>query len=82
MNKPLCQHPAPEDRQDDPEVAAAKETLLLLNEQADELRAHLATLRQSLREIRRDFSESQAAQLREANEELVLAALHANTIAE
>jgi diguanylate cyclase (GGDEF)-like protein len=82
MNKPLCQHPSPSDRQDDSEVAAAKETLQLLNEQAEELRAHLTTLRQSLREIRRDFSENQAAQLREANEELVLAALHANTIAE
>lgn len=63
-------------------MVAAKETLRLLNEQSEELRTHLTTLRQSLREIRRDFSDNQAALLREANEELVLAALHANMIAE
>jgi diguanylate cyclase (GGDEF)-like protein len=82
MNEPLSQHPSPNDRQDDSEVTAAKETVALLNQQAEELRTHLSTLRQSLREIRRDFGENQANQLREANEELVLAALHANTIAE
>ncbi len=63
-------------------MAAAKETLLLLNEQAGELRTHLASLRQSLRETRQDISGNQDKQLRETNEELVLAALHANTIAE
>lgn len=74
--------PPPEDLSDTSEVAASKRTLRLLNEQAQELRTHLGRLRQSLREARRDFSESQAAKLRRANEELVLAALHANTIAE
>ena len=76
------QSPSPSVRRDDSDVAAAKETLRLLNEQAQELRVHLATLRQSLRDTRHDFSENQSNQLREANEELVLAALHANTIAE
>lgn len=79
----MAEHaPPPEDLPDASEVAASKQTLRLLNEQAQELRSHLGTLRQSLRQARRDFSESQAAQLRRANEELVLAALHANTIAE
>lgn len=82
MDEPLAQPPTPADRQDDSEVAASKETLRLLNEQAQELRTHLTMLQQSLRGGRRDFSGNQAAQLREANEELLLAALHANTIAE
>ncbi len=66
----------------DPEMATASATLTLLNKQAEELRAHLATLRRSLADVQRDFSESRAAQLKEANEKLVLAVVHADTIAE
>lgn len=82
MNEPRSQLAAPGDRLGDSEVAAARETVHLLNEQAEQLRTQLTTLRQSVREIRRDFSDNQATQLKEANEELVLAALHANEIAE
>jgi diguanylate cyclase (GGDEF)-like protein len=63
-------------------VVAATRALALLNEQADGLRAELAKLRQNLAEVQRDFDETRTAQLREANEQLVLAALHADTIAE
>lgn len=63
-------------------MAAATRTLALLNEQADGLRAELLALRQDLAEVQRDFSEAQGAELREAYEQLVLAALHAETIAE
>ncbi|HUH30084.1 MAG TPA: diguanylate cyclase [Rhodanobacter sp.] len=82
MDKPVSQPQAPGRRQEDSGVAAPKDTLRLLNAQAQGLRAHLTMLRRTPRGVRRDFSENQMAQLREANEELVLAALHANTIAE
>jgi diguanylate cyclase (GGDEF)-like protein len=82
MDKPVSQPQVPDRRQEDSGVAAPKDTLRLLNAQAQGLRAHLTTLRHPPRGVRRDVSENQMAQLREANEELVLAALHANTIAE
>ena len=53
-----------------------------LNQQAERLRTRLAKLRQNLAQVRHDFSDSHAAQLKEANEKLVLAALHADTNAE
>jgi diguanylate cyclase len=53
-----------------------------LNQQAERLRTRLAKLRQNLAQVQRDVSESHAAQLKEANEQLVLAALHADTNAE
>jgi len=63
-------------------VAAATRTLALLNQQADALRTQLVELRRDLANGQRDFSAVRAAQLREANGQLVLAALHAETIAE
>ena len=63
-------------------VVAATRALALLNEQADGLRAELVKLRQNLAEVQRDFDETRIAELLEANEQLVLAALHADTIAE
>ena len=64
------------------EVVAAARALALLIRQTDEVRAELARLRQDLAEVRQDFSELRAAQLLEANERLVLAALHAQASAE
>ena len=69
-------------RNSDPAAAAAKGTLFQLNQQAERLRTHLAKLRQNLAQVQRDCSESHAAQLQEANEKLVLAALQADTNAE
>ena len=66
----------------DPAAAAAKGTLVQLNQQVERLRTHLAKLRQNLAQVQHDYSESHAAQLQEANEKLVLAALHADTNAE
>jgi len=65
----------------DPVVTTAR-TLASLDEQADAVRAELARLRQDLAQVQHDFSEARAAQLLEANEQLVLAALRAETIAE
>jgi diguanylate cyclase (GGDEF)-like protein len=66
----------------DGKVVAATRALALLNEQADGLRAELVKLRQNLAEVQRDFDGTRTAELRESNEQLVLAALHADTIAE
>ncbi len=64
------------------QVAAATRTLARLNEQADAVRAELARMLTSLADVRRDLSGKRGADLREANEQLVLAALQAETIAE
>ncbi|MEO8187451.1 MAG: GGDEF domain-containing protein [Burkholderiaceae bacterium] len=63
-------------------VAAATRTLAVLNKQADGLRTELVQLRQDVAEGQRDFSAERTSQLQEANGQLVLAALHAETIAE
>jgi diguanylate cyclase len=70
------------DRGDPRLVAAAARTLEQLKKQADGLRAELPRLRQLVAEARRQFDGSRAAQLRDANEQLVLSALHAETIAD
>jgi len=57
-------------------------SLAALNEQADAVRAELARLRQDLAQVQHDFSDRRATQLLEANEQLVLAALRAEAIAE
>ena len=64
------------------EVAAATRTLALLNQQADSLRAELVELRRDLAEVQRGFGEVRGAQLMEANQQLVLAALRAESIAQ
>jgi diguanylate cyclase (GGDEF)-like protein len=63
-------------------VAVAGKTLAQLRKQADGLRAELLRLRQAVAEARRQIGGSRAAQLRDANEQLVLSALHAETIAD
>lgn len=72
----MSSHP---DRAD---VAAAEHALALLNEQADEVRAEIVRSRRELAKVQREFGGSRAAQLVEANEQLVLAALQAETMAE
>ena len=64
------------------DVAAAARTLALLNQQADEVRADIVRSRRELAKMQRDFDGTRAAQLLEANEQLVLAALQAETLAE
>ena len=70
------------DRRNFPMIAAAGRTLAQLKKQADGVRAELLRLRQSVAEARREFSGTQVAQLRDANEQLVLSALQAETIAD
>jgi diguanylate cyclase len=65
---------------DDTQPAA--DDVAQLNEQADEMRAELAQLRQKLTDVHRDVSTEHSVYLREANEKLVLAALHAEAIAD
>jgi signal transduction histidine kinase len=78
MNDPSANAPprSPEDLR----VAEATATLVLLNRQADALRAELVKLRGQLSELERGFSGSQRALLLEANEQLVLAAMRADEI--
>lgn len=67
---------------DDQKVAIATRTLALLNQQADSVRAELTVLRQDLARVHRELSGVPSAQLLEANEKLVLAALRAQSIAD
>lgn len=61
----------------------ASETIVTLNEQADEMRTELTKLRQDLLEAQQDTQNKQGAQLLvEANEKLVLAVLQAESLAE
>ncbi len=62
--------------------ATARRMLALLNAQADAVRAELARLRLDLDQAEHDFGGLAAAQLLEANEKLVLAAVRADAIAE
>ena len=63
-------------------VTEATRTLAMLNAQADSVRDELAWLRGNLAEVHRDTSGMRVAELLEANEQLVIAALRANAIAE
>jgi diguanylate cyclase len=67
---------------DTADVTAAARALALLNQQANEVRADIVRSRRELAQLQRDFDGARAAQLVEANEQLVLAALQAETIAE
>lgn len=64
------------------EVAAATRTLTMLHQQTDAARAELLALRQEVARVERDFSATRASQLMEANEQLVLAALRAQALAD
>ena len=63
-------------------VAEAARTLDLLNRQADATRAELLALRQDVAQVERHFSALRGAQLLEANEQLVLASLRTQAIAD
>jgi signal transduction histidine kinase len=63
-------------------VVAAAGILALLNQESDAVRAQLLTLRQDLARLERDVSAQSGAELLEANEQLVLAALRAQAIAD
>lgn len=60
----------------------AGQTVASLTSQADALRAELLRLRRDLASVHRGFSDARANQLMEANEQLVLAALHSDSVAE
>ncbi|MDB5866899.1 MAG: hypothetical protein JWO70_4705 [Betaproteobacteria bacterium] len=70
------------DRADKREIAAATEALALLNDQVHHARGELERLRRDLAEAQREYSGTRAGQLLQANEQLVLAALQAETSAE
>src|ERR1039458_3917101 len=63
------------------DVVAAR-TVDALRLQADAIRADIARTRRELAQVRGEFNATRAAQLQEANEQLVVAALHAESIAE
>ena len=67
---------------DTADVAAAARELALLRRQADQVRADIIRSRSELARVQRDYGETRAAQLVEANEQLVLAVLQAETVAE
>ena len=69
------------DRIDPLTETEATQTLALLHGQADDLRADLVRLRQELAAVQLDVSGNRVAQLQEANQMLVLAALSAEGIA-
>ena len=64
------------------DVTAAARAVEQLNKQADEIRADIVRSRRELEQLQRDYGSTRAAQLVEANEQLVLAALQAETLAE
>ena len=66
----------------DQKIAAARRTLALLEGEASRLRGELAVLRRALIDDTKSVSPGQAAHLLEANEQLVLAALHSDHVAE
>lgn len=63
-----------------PTVGAPQQTVL--DEDADAMRTELLRLRRDLDQVHGEFDDTRAAQLLEANEQLVLTALQAETIAE
>jgi diguanylate cyclase (GGDEF)-like protein len=65
-----------------PESEAATRTLALLNAQADALRTDIAALRRELARTQREGLERRATRVAEADEELVSAAVHADSVAQ
>jgi signal transduction histidine kinase len=85
MNDPAPRQAGPTPEHDpaiEQQVAAAARTLAILNEEADAVRAQLLALREDVARVEREMAATQGAQLREANEHLVLAALRAQAIAD
>ncbi len=66
----------------DAAVAGAERRLADLSAQANSVRAELAELQRDLAQAKEEFSSTQAAQLLEANEQLVVSALHARALAD
>ncbi|WP_395689604.1 sensor histidine kinase [Caenimonas koreensis] len=64
------------------DASAAAQALAVLHEQADAMRADLAALRQDLAQVESDFAQSPGVLMRQANEQLVLAAMRAEALAE
>ncbi len=64
------------------DTQAASAEISRLNEQAEGMRIELEQLRQTLAAVQRDVTWERSVHLREANENLVLAALHAESIAD
>ena len=67
---------------EDAKAVAARRSLALLNAQADVVRAELAGLRRDLAKAKDELSGLRTAQLREANTELVQAAVRADSVAQ
>jgi len=67
---------------EDGEGPATPQVVAELQQQAEQLRADIARSRRELASVRREFDATHAAQLMEANERLVQAAMHAEAIAE
>ena len=67
---------------DDVPVLAATRTLALLRAQADAVRADLAGLRREFGQAKEELSSLRTAQLMEVNDQLVQAAVHADTAAQ
>jgi diguanylate cyclase len=63
------------------DLVGAMRTVELLDAQADELRSELQQLQTALIAVNRNLDGAQMEDLRQANEQLVLAALHADAIA-
>ncbi|MES2631682.1 MAG: HAMP domain-containing sensor histidine kinase [Pseudomonadota bacterium] len=64
------------------DAAQAARTLALLIGQSDEVRADLQVLRRDLAQVERDFNASPGVVMRKVNEQLVIAAMRAEAIAE
>jgi diguanylate cyclase (GGDEF)-like protein len=74
--------PEPSEDRSDQDSAPTSGNVAQLSEQAERLRKELAQLRSNLEQVRREFTTERSAQLVEANEALVRAALHSESIAE
>jgi diguanylate cyclase (GGDEF)-like protein len=70
------------DRPDECSPTAVSRTVASLDQQAADLRAELLRLRKQLRDVEGELTDGLATQLREANQELVLALVRADSIAE
>ena len=81
VRRPLGQPPVDEPSGEQ-KVVVASGMLAMLHQEADAVRAELRVLREDLARVKQDIDATQQAQLLEANEQLVLAALRAQAIAD